>query len=72
MDKELDFNYSECIKAKSNLTSTTYVNVCNGKRTEVSYGSLDYIGFILVGALIVSIIIMIIAVILDTIDIIKW
>lgn len=39
--ENINLNKSECIKTRSDLTGTTYVNVCTGAEKFVRYGSLD-------------------------------
>ncbi len=51
----LDHDYSECIKAISNIGSTTYQNICDGTVSVIPWGSADWITSILwmVGVLLV-------------------
>lgn len=37
---------TECMKATSHFGSTTYVNVCTGKSTEVVWGGMDWVAAI--------------------------
>ena len=41
---DLSNNQSDCIKAISNIGSTTYQNICSGSASIVPWGSADWIG----------------------------
>lgn len=37
-NKELDFNYQECIKSYDKIGEITYYNICNDKTTTMPWG----------------------------------
>lgn len=45
---------TECLKAISNIGSTTYQNVCNGVITKVPWGVADWLGAIFLAVLTIS------------------
>ena len=62
-ESNYNFNYSECLKEKNNLTNREIINVCTGEKTKIDYGIGDWIIIIfilsvisLLMALVVSII----------------
>lgn len=67
MNKELDFNYSECIKNQNNIGETIYHNICNGETYKVKVGNFDMFLVIIVTVLLISIISGMIVLIVDTI-----
>lgn len=44
-EKDLNFNYSECIKSYDSWNKTTYVNICNGHKETVPWGIDGYLLF---------------------------
>lgn len=41
-EKDLNFNYSECVKSYSSWGTTHYVNICNGAKSDVPWGVDGY------------------------------
>lgn len=41
-NKDLNFNYSECIKQYDKWGETTYVNICNGDKDTIPWGLGGY------------------------------
>lgn len=66
-NKDYNFNYSECLKEKDNLTSREIVNVCNGEVTKINYGAGDWAIIIVMFLLFVSIIGLLISFIINLI-----
>lgn len=48
----------ECLKSINNFGETTYVNICNGTKTVVEWGSVDWASNILFAGVIVMFIIL--------------
>lgn len=46
MEKDMNFNYSECVKSYDNFGETIYVNICNDKKEIVPWGIDGYCLFI--------------------------
>jgi hypothetical protein len=44
----------DCIKQISNIGSTTYQNICNGTNSVVPWGTLDWIVFVSVVLLLIT------------------
>lgn len=55
-EKNYNFNYSECLKEKDNLTNREIINVCTGETTKINYGIGDWIFIIFILVLILSVI----------------
>lgn len=53
-DNDYNFNYSECLKEKDNLTNREIINICTGETTKINYGIGDWIIIIFILALILS------------------
>ena len=49
-EKDLNFNYSECVKSYDSWGTTHYVNICNGVKNDVPWGVSGH--FALVGVII--------------------
>jgi hypothetical protein len=45
---------NQCIKEKTNLTETMYTNICTGEKYSVPNGTVDMIGIIFIGLVILS------------------
>lgn len=55
-NKELVFNYSECIKQYSSWGTTHYVNICNGEKHDVNWGVGEYFCIFLILVLIAALV----------------
>lgn len=55
-NNDYNFNYSECLKEKDNLTNREIINVCTGETTKINYGIGDWIIIIFILVLILSVI----------------
>lgn len=66
-NNDYNFNYSECLKEKDNLTYREIINVCNGETTKINYGIGDWIIIIVILVLLLSCTSLIIAFIADII-----
>lgn len=64
-NKEMNFNYSECIKEQHNIGETIYHNVCNNETYNMSWGSDTWVGIIMAFIICVLIVIVLIKFILD-------
>lgn len=64
-DKEMYFNYSECIKEKNNIGETIYHNICTNETHKISWGSDTWIGVVMLFIIFVLIIIALIKSIFD-------
>jgi len=60
MEQDLNLNYAQCIKAKNDLFSTTYYNICDGTEKLVNNGTVDILKDGLFIALIVVFIAMVV------------
>lgn len=58
----------ECVKKISNVGHTVYQNICNGSTQTVPWGSMDWIGIILVGALLLALLGMTIPMIVEVVQ----
>ena len=60
MEKDINFNYSNCVKEYDNWGETTYVNVCTNQKDIVPWGVTGYMVFgflVLMGILFITILI---------------
>lgn len=55
----------DCIQSASQLTETTYYNICNGTISHVPYGVLDFCAFFMLLGLLFGVIIFLIKSIMD-------
>ena len=67
-EKDLNFNYSECVKSYSSWGTTHYVNICNGAKNDIPWGVAGY--FLMFGGVvfILCLIVMIGLLVRTTID----
>ena len=56
-NKEMNFNYSECIKEQHNIGETIYHNICNNETNKITWGSDTWVGVIMLFIIFVLIII---------------
>ena len=49
---DINFNAVNCLKEVADLGHTTYVNVCNGAQSTVPWGAVDWMGFVLLTAIV--------------------
>lgn len=56
-NKEMNFNYSECIKQQYNIGETIYHNICNNETTKITWGSDTWVGVIMLFIIFVLVII---------------
>jgi ABC-type multidrug transport system permease subunit len=56
-NKEMNFNYSECIKEQNNIGETTYYNICNNETYKIIWGSDTWVGVIMLFIIFVLVII---------------
>lgn len=55
MTQRLGLDFSKCIKEQHQIGRTVYVDICEGKRTDVEWGTGDWLGFcalIFIGAVV--------------------
>jgi preprotein translocase subunit SecE len=52
-NKEMNFNYAECIKERNNIGETIYYNICNNETKKISWGSMEWGGTIMIFILII-------------------
>lgn len=64
-NKEMNFNYAECIKDQHNIGETTYYNICNNETYKITWGSDTWVGVIMLFIIFVLIIIALIKNIFD-------
>ena len=64
-NKEMNFNYSECIKEQNNIGETIYHNICNNETNKITWGSDTWVGIIMVFIIFILVIIALIKFILD-------
>lgn len=67
-EKNINFDYSSCVKEYDNWGSTNYVNICTQETTTVPWGVWNYIGIgavIVIGALCIGLIVCLIKMIFD-------
>ena len=55
-ENNYNFNYSECLKEKDNLTNREIVNVCTGETIKINYGVGDLVIIIVVLTLLLTLI----------------
>lgn len=46
-NKEINFNYAECIKEQNNIGETIYYNICNNEINKIAWGSDTWVGVII-------------------------
>jgi len=66
-NNDYNFNYSECLKEKDNLTNREIINVCTGETTKINYGVGDLMVIIVVLILLLTVIGILLTILLDII-----
>ena len=56
-NKEMNFNYAECIQKQYNIGETTYYNICNNGTYKITWGSDTWVGVIMLFIIFILIII---------------
>lgn len=56
MEKDMNFNYSECVKRYDKWGETTYQNICTGEETTLPWGVSGYFVLVLIIVIIVLVI----------------
>ena len=69
MEKDINFNYNECVKSYDKLGETVYQNICNGKTQTVPWGVSGY-GLAIGGILIFVILVIFVVAFIK--DLLSW
>lgn len=57
---DVNLNNTACLVKKNNFTETVITNVCTGAVTNVPHGTVDYLGSIMVGIVLIMFISMLV------------
>ena len=64
---DMNFNYSECIQKQHNFGETIVYNICTNETNVIKWGTDDWSGIILMYFLMITFIVLLIALAIDTI-----